>query len=126
MNSLLDENESKSETPSASKAVTHAIPIFDPPVVSILDETAGEETGEEPYVLSESKPLSTAETIRSSGLAWSAAIALFAAVLIMLIIGWGADLLFGSSPWGIVIGIVFGAAIGFLQFFRITGEIFKK
>ena len=42
------------------------------------------------------------------------------------IIGWGADLLLGSSPWGIVIGILIGAGIGFLQFFRITGEIFKK
>ena len=126
MNGLFDENEPKRETHSASKAVTHAVPIFDPPIVSILDQTAGEETAEEPYVLSESKPLSTAETIRSSGLAWSAAIALFAAVLIMLIIGWGADLLLGSSPWGIVVGIIIGAAIGFFQFFRITGEILKK
>ena len=126
MNSLFDDNEPKPETPSATRTAGHAVPIFDPPVVSILDETAGEGTGDEPYVLSESKPLTTAETIRSSGLAWSAAIALFAAVLIMLIIGWGADLLLGSSPWGIVIGIVIGAAIGFFQFFRITGEIFKK
>jgi len=126
MNSLFDKDESDQETTHASKAVTHAIPIFDPPVVSILDETAGEETGEEPYILSESKPLTTAESVRSSGLAWSAAIALFGAVVIMLIIGWGADLLLGSSPWGIVVGIVVGAAIGFIQFFRITGEIFKN
>ncbi len=126
MSSLFDENEPRSESHSASKAVTHAVPIFDAPVVSILDETAGEETVDEPYILSESKPLSTAETIRSSGLAWSAAIALFAAVLVMLIIGWGADLILGSSPWGIVVGIIIGAAIGFFQFFRIIGEIFKK
>jgi hypothetical protein len=126
MNSLLDENEPKPDTHSASKAVTHAIPIFDPPITSILDENAGEETGVEPYVLSESKPLTTAETIRSSGLAWSAAIALFAAVIVMLIIGWGADLLLGSSPWGIVVGMIIGAAIGFFQFFRITNEILKK
>jgi hypothetical protein len=126
MNGLFDQDESKPESAHASNPVTHGIPIFDPPVVSILDETAGEETGEEPFVLSESKPLTTAETVRTSGLAWSAAIALFGAVLIMLIIGWGADLLLGSSPWGIVIGIIIGASIGFLQFFRITGEIFKK
>ena len=126
MNSLLDDNEPKPETPSATKAAGHAVPMFDPPVISIFDETAGQETGDEPYVLSESNPLTTAQTIRSSGLAWSAAIALFGAVLIMLVIGWGADLLFGSSPWGIVIGIVFGAAVGFFQFFRITGEIFRK
>lgn len=126
MNSLFDENESKPGSAHTSNPVTHAIPLFDPPVVSILDETAGEASEVEPFVLSEAKPLTTAETVRSSGLAWSAAIALFGAVLIMLIIGWGADLLFGSSPWGIVIGIVLGAGIGFLQFFRITGEIFKK
>ena len=126
MNGLFDKDESKPGSTHESNPVTHAIPIFDPPVLSILDETAGEETGDEPFVLSESKSLTSAETVRSSGLAWSAAIALFGAVLIMLIIGWGADLLFGSSPWGIVIGIIIGAAIGFLQFFRITGEIFKK
>ena len=126
MNSLFDDKEPKPEAHGAPRTAGHAVPIFDPPVVSILDETAAEETGNEPDVLSESKPLTTAETIRSSGLAWSAAIALFAAVLIMLIIGWGADLLFGSSPWGIVVGIIIGAAIGFFQFFRITGEIFKR
>ena len=126
MSSLFDDNEPKPETPSASKGLTHAVPIFDSPVVSILDETTTEDAVEEPFVLSESKPLTTAETIRSSGLAWSAAIALFAAVLVMLMIGWGADLLLGSSPWGIVVGIVIGAAIGFFQFFRITAEIFKK
>jgi F0F1-type ATP synthase assembly protein I len=43
----------------------------------------------------------------------------------MLIIGWGADLLLGSSPWGIVAGIVLGSIIGFVQFFRITSRIFK-
>ena len=126
MNSLFDKDESNQKTAHGSKSVTHAIPIFDPPVVSILDETDGEKTEGEPYILSESKPLTTAESVRSSGLAWSAAIALFGAVVIMLIIGWGADLLLGSSPWGIVVGIVAGAAIGFIQFFRITGEIFKQ
>jgi F0F1-type ATP synthase assembly protein I len=44
----------------------------------------------------------------------------------MLILGWFADLLLGSSPWGIVGGIILGAAIGFLQFFRITSQIFKN
>jgi len=44
----------------------------------------------------------------------------------MLVIGWGADLLFASSPWGIVVGIALGALIGFFQFFRITSQIFKK
>jgi F0F1-type ATP synthase assembly protein I len=68
-------------------------------------------------------PVSKAESLRNSGMAWSAAIALFGAVVVMLIIGWFADLFFGSSPWGIVGGIFIGAIIGFVQFFRITAQI---
>ncbi|HLA94974.1 MAG TPA: AtpZ/AtpI family protein [Pyrinomonadaceae bacterium] len=94
-------------------------------VVSLFDD-ADEEKEKEPFVLSQAEPESTAETVRRSGMAYSAGIALFASVVFMLVIGWGADLLFGSSPWGIVIGIIIGAAIGFIQFFRITSQIFKK
>lgn len=72
------------------------------------------------------EPESRAETFRKSGMAYSAAIVLLGAVIFMMLIGWGADLLFGSSPWGIVIGIVVGAIIGFVQFFRVTSQIFKK
>jgi F0F1-type ATP synthase assembly protein I len=72
------------------------------------------------------EPESFAETARKSGLAYAAAITLFGSIVFMLIIGWFADLLLGSSPWGIVSGIVLGAAIGFFQFFRMTSQIFKK
>jgi F0F1-type ATP synthase assembly protein I len=79
----------------------------------------------EPFVLSAEPPReSIAETARKSGLGYSAAIALFASVAFMLIIGWGADLLFGTWPWGTVVGIVFGSIIGFVQFFRITSRIY--
>ncbi len=74
----------------------------------------------------EYQPESTAETMRKSGLAYAAAITLFGAVVFMMILGWGADLLFGSSPWGIVGGIVLGAIIGFFQFFRLTAQIIKN
>lgn len=80
----------------------------------------------EPFVLSRAEPESVGETVRKSGLAYSAAIALFASVAFLLVIGWLVDLLLGSSPWGIVLGIVVGSAIGFMQFFRITSQIFKK
>lgn len=71
------------------------------------------------------EPQSFAETARQSGLAYAAAITLFASVVFMLIVGWFADLLFGSSPWGKVVGIIVGSLIGFVQLFRITSQIFK-
>ncbi|MER3430977.1 MAG: hypothetical protein C4325_12165 [Blastocatellia bacterium] len=87
-------------------------------VVSIFSENATES--------SKDTAESSLEAFRQSGLAYSAAIALAASVVFMLIVGWGADLLFESSPWGIVIGIVLGAIIGFIQFFRINAQIFRK
>lgn len=93
---------------------------------SIFDSDDEGKKDAEPYVLSEAEPQSAEETVRTSGLAWSAGIVLFASVVFMMIIGWGADLLFGSTPWGIVGGIVLGAVIGFVQFFRLTSQIFKK
>lgn len=72
------------------------------------------------------QPESTAETIRNSGLAYAAAVILLASIIFMLILGWFADLLFGTSPWGIVGGIVLGSIIGFVQFFRTTSQILKK
>lgn len=80
----------------------------------------------EPFVLSRAEPESLAETTRRSGLAWSMGIAFFSAVVAMLLIGWGADLLFGSSPWGKVGGIVLGSIIGFIQLFRLSSQIFNK
>lgn len=71
----------------------------------------------------DNEPLSQVEVFRRTGLAWSAAIALFGSVVFMLAIGWVADVLLGSSPWGIVVGVVLGALIGFLQLFRITSQI---
>ncbi|MEO8649226.1 MAG: AtpZ/AtpI family protein [Acidobacteriota bacterium] len=93
-------------------------------IISLFDQDDGKR--DEPFILSEAPPDSLAETARRSGLAWSAGIVFFAAVLFMLIIGWGADLLFGTSPWGMVAGIVIGSLIGFIQFFRLTSQIFKQ
>jgi F0F1-type ATP synthase assembly protein I len=95
-------------------------------MISLLSDY--ENTGsspDEPSAISNSQPESMAETVRRSGLAYSAGIAFFASVVFMLVIGWGADLLLGSAPWGIVFGIVLGSVIGFVQFFRITSRIFK-
>jgi F0F1-type ATP synthase assembly protein I len=81
---------------------------------------------EGPFILSSYTPPTQGEVVRQSGLAWSAGIAFFGAIVFMLFLGWIADLLLGISPWGIVGGIVLGSIIGFLQFFRITSQIFKN
>lgn len=87
----------------------------------------GEPKKDDAYQLFQPPPReSFAETARQSGLAYAAAITLFASVIFMLIIGWFADLLFGSSPWGKVAGIAVGSLIGFIQLFRISSQIFKK
>jgi len=105
--------ENRSETPNfvfPSEAANQKTPTADAQTIS---QTTVE-------------PQSFAETARQSGLAYAAAITLFASVVFMLIIGWFADLLFGSSPWGKVGGIVLGSLIGFIQLFRITSQIFKN
>jgi F0F1-type ATP synthase assembly protein I len=77
-----------------------------------------------PFVPIAYTPETTEENIRQGGLAWSAGIVFFGSVAFMLFLGWLADLLLGSSPWGIVGGIVLGSIIGFIQFFRISSQIF--
>ncbi len=90
----------------------------------VVDPATG---ANEPFILGKAEePESSAETVRQTGLAYSAGVAFFASVVFLLIIGWGADLLFGSSPWGIVVGILVGSVIGFVQFFRINSQIFKS
>ena len=117
-----EEPEPKASAP-ASGSILAAVPPLDPTENNTV--TDAETRKEEPFILSVEPPReSLAETARKSGLAYSAAIALFASVAFMLIIGWGADLLFGTWPWGTVVGIVFGSIIGFIQFFRITSRIY--
>lgn len=122
--SLLSDDEPEPEVrskPPASPRPSGFLNLFE------SDEPAGEDRdSNENFVISEAKPETMAETVRQSGLAWSAGIAFFAAVVFMLVLGWGADVLLGTSPWGIVAGIVLGSIIGFVQFFRITSQIFKK
>lgn len=117
---LLNDDEPRPEPESGSDKKSS-----NPAVISLFDsEPTSEEN--EPFVIGDPEPESVAETVRRSGLAYSAGIAFFAAVVFMLILGWGADVLLGTSPWGIVVGIVLGSIIGFVQFFRITSQIFKK
>lgn len=86
----------------------------------------GEVPAEEPlFSAMPFEPPSLDESVRRSGLAWSAGIVFFGSTAFMLGLGWLADLILGSKPWGLVGGIVLGAIIGFIQFFRITSQIYK-
>ena len=95
-------------------------------VLSIFETENGEDDREKNFVISEAPSESMAETVRRSGLAYSAGIAFVAAVVFMLILGRGADVLLGTTPWGVVTGIILGSIIGFIQLFRISSQIFKK
>lgn len=115
--SFLDSDEIEEEPPRRTSGEVISLLSPDQPDVSKRQN--------ERFSLADTDSLTGPDTVRRSGLAYSAGIAFFASVVFMLVIGWGADLLFGSSPWGIVLGIVLGSIIGFVQFFRITSQIFK-
>lgn len=46
-----------------------------------------------------------------------------AAILVGLGLGWGADQLFGISPWGTIILLLLGFAAGVLNVIRATAEM---
>lgn len=60
---------------------------------------------------------------RKSGIAYAAAIALFASVLSFLGVGWLLDRWLGTSPWFLVVGIVLGSGFGLYEFVRITSKL---
>lgn len=91
------------------------------------NETEPLKPADEPLLFqSNYTPETTAETIRKSGLAYSAAVALIGSVVFLLLIGWVLDSFLGTSPWCLVGGIVLGSAIGFYQFFKLTSQILKN
>jgi F0F1-type ATP synthase assembly protein I len=126
---LLELDAGEKDSPESTGVATDASPgsIVDNFIIDIPDEEKSvPELKDESQVNVYRKdfvPVSPSETIRNSGLAWSAAIVLFASVAFMMLLGWFADLTFGIQPWGIVGGIILGAVIGFVQFFRTTAQI---
>ncbi len=63
------------------------------------------------------------ETNRKSGLAYAAALTLFASVATFLGLGWLLDRWLGTSPWLLVCGVVLGSGLGLYEFVRITSKL---
>jgi ATP synthase protein I len=63
------------------------------------------------------------ETNRKSGIAYAAAFTLFMSVAVMTAFGWLLDRWFGTAPWLLVVGLIFGAVAGFYQFVRLTSQL---
>jgi ATP synthase protein I len=63
------------------------------------------------------------EVNRKSGLAYAAALSLFAAVIAGLILGWLMDRWLGTQPWLLVTGLVLGAAAGLYEFIRSSSKL---
>jgi F0F1-type ATP synthase assembly protein I len=78
------------------------------------------------YYLAPAEKESMDETARKSGMAYTASLSLAVSVILGLGIGAAADYFLRTSPWGILVGITLGAALGFYLFFSITSRIFKK
>ena len=101
---------------------------FDTPTAQNVEnnETPKADISQPTIFQSDYAPETPDETIRNSGMAYTAAIVLFGAIVFMMILGWFIGQLIGNPTAGIVGGIILGALIGFVQFFRITSSIFKK
>jgi ATP synthase protein I len=63
------------------------------------------------------------ETNRKSGVAYAAALTLFASVITLSGLGWVLDRWLDTKPWMLVAGLVLGSAAGFYQFVRLTSKL---
>jgi ATP synthase protein I len=63
------------------------------------------------------------EENRKSGMAYAAALTLFASVVSFCGIGWLLDRWLGTAPWLLAAGLVLGAVAGFYQFIRLTSKL---
>jgi ATP synthase protein I len=63
------------------------------------------------------------ETNIKAGIAYGAAVSLFAAVVGGLIVGWLLDRWLSTGPWLLVVGLILGAAAGFYEFIRATSRL---
>ncbi|WP_298911776.1 AtpZ/AtpI family protein [uncultured Algimonas sp.] len=60
------------------------------------------------------------------GMAWRLSTELLASVLVGMFLGWGIDTVFGTEPWGFLIGLGLGMAAGFMSVFRTAAAMDAK
>ena len=60
------------------------------------------------------------------GMAWRLSTELLVSVLVGMLLGWGIDKLFGIAPIGLLIGLGFGIATGFMTVFRTANAMDAK
>ena len=63
------------------------------------------------------------KVIKQSGPAAAASYGLIASILLFTFIGWYIDLSTDSSPWGVIIGLLFGLMTGF---YHLAKTIWKE
>lgn len=57
------------------------------------------------------------------GQAWRMSTELVVSVMVGLGLGYGVDVIFGSKPWGILIGLCFGFAAGIMAVLRTSAKM---
>lgn len=82
-----------------------------------------EKDKKEGFYQPDANPESEGESIRKSGLAYGAVIAMVGSILVFLGIGWALDKYLDKSPLFLVIGIILGTIVGFYQFYRISSQL---
>ena len=64
------------------------------------------------------------EENRKAGFAYAAGLALFGSVVAFCGLGWLVDKWFDIAPWGLIIGIVLGSAVGLYEFVRLSSKTY--
>ncbi|MBV9958846.1 MAG: AtpZ/AtpI family protein [Acidobacteria bacterium] len=62
------------------------------------------------------------EVNRKSAIVYGAVFAILISIVSFLLVGWGLDKLFKTTPWMLVGGIVLGTIVGFIQFVRLISR----
>jgi ATP synthase protein I len=63
------------------------------------------------------------KTASALGLAWRMSTEIVATLVVGGLLGYGADQLIGSGPWGLLVGLILGFAAGLRNIMRLTARL---